>query len=64
MKINIGKFSIDLNNKIIVSSKKEEYIKTVTKNLAWTKIDPSKLTEAVTVAYETVKPPKKRKPSL
>lgn len=59
MKIRIGSHSIDFNEEVIRKSKKEAYIKDMTKSLAWTGIDGKTITKKVTEVYDTVKQAKK-----
>ena len=64
MKIKISTFSIDINDQAIRQAKnKESFIKDTVKSLMWIGIDEKSITEVVTEAYESVRPPKKKSES-
>lgn len=64
MKVKISTFSIDINNQAIRQAKnKESFIKDTVKSLMWIGIDEKSITEVVTDAYESVRPPKKKSES-
>lgn len=64
MKIKISTFSIDINDQAIKQAKnKESFIKDTVKSLMWIGIDEKSITEVVTDAYESVRPPKKKSES-
>lgn len=61
MKVKISTFSIDINDRAIRQAKnKESFIKDTVKSLMWIGIDEKSITEVVTDAYESVRPPKKK----
>lgn len=61
MKVKISTFSIDINDQAIRKAKnKESFIKETVKSLMWMEIDEKSITEVVTDAYESVRPPKKK----
>lgn len=64
MKVKISTFSIDINDRAIKLAKnKESFIKDTVKSLMWIGIDEKSITEVVTDAYESVRPPKKKSES-
>nr|DAU14172.1 MAG TPA: hypothetical protein [Caudoviricetes sp.] len=64
MKVKISTFSIDINDQAIKQAKnKESFIKDTVKSLMWIGIDEKSITEVVTDAYESVRPPKKKSES-
>nr|DAE61785.1 MAG TPA: hypothetical protein [Caudoviricetes sp.] len=64
MKVKISTFSIDINDQAIRQAKnKESFIKDTVKSLMWIGIDEKSITEVVTDAYESVRPPKKKSES-
>lgn len=64
MKVKISTFSIDINDQAIRKAKNKEYfIKETVKSLMWMGIDEKSITEVVTDAYESVRPPKKKSES-
>lgn len=64
MKVKISTFSIDINDRAIRQAKnKESFIKDTVKSLMWIGIDEKSITEVVTDAYESVRPPKKKSES-
>lgn len=64
MKVKISTFSIDINDQAIKQAKnKESFIKDTVKSLMWIGIDEKSITEVMTDAYESVRPPKKKSES-
>lgn len=54
MKVTIGNYSIDFNEKKIMTTRKAIYINSRVKALEWTGIDRDTLTEKVSEVYDIV----------
>lgn len=59
MKITIGNYSIDFNEKKIMDTKRAIFINSQVKALEWTGIDREILTEKVTEVYDIIREPQK-----
>lgn len=55
MKIKLKTYSIDLNEEIILRTRKTQYLNTMVRSLAWTGIDREILAEKLAEAYDLVK---------